>query len=375
MLEAKIDLGSRGAYTIYSGSGFSYLPDILYKDTSYNNEKVFIVTDSNVSKLYLDNLIDILTPRFNVVGSHVINAGEENKNLETVQGIYESLVEHNIDRKSILIALGGGVVGDITGFCAATYLRGVRYVQVPTTLLSQVDSSVGGKTGVDFNGKKNLIGAFYHPELVYMNVDTLKTLDLLQYKSGLGEVLKHSIISTKLPIENKTFFEFLNQNVDSVFDRETNLMINVVNENCLIKAGVVNSDEKETKGMREFLNFGHTIGHAIETDSNFIYPHGICVTMGMVCATFISHNKGLLPESEYKSILGLIKLYGMLPDKNISLNKQGIIDLIKYDKKTINNEARFVLVNKIGSVEINKMVTDDEIIKSIIKLEGVVNNV
>ena len=224
--------------------------------------KICIVTDSNVAPLYLEEVRSILSGCCKAVSVFTFPAGEENKHLDTVRNLYEHLILEHFDRKDMLAALGGGVVGDLCGFAAATYLRGIDFIQIPTTLLSQVDSSIGGKTGVDFDAYKNMVGAFHMPRLVYANLSTLLTLTEEQFSSGMGEVVKHGLI------KNKEYYQWLKDNREGIVSREPALCQAMVYESCMIKKRVVEQDPTE-QGERALLNFGHTLGHAVEKLENF----------------------------------------------------------------------------------------------------------
>lgn len=276
--EVTINLGKR-SYPIYITGDYKNIGKCLEK--AGIRGKIVVVTDKNVDKLQLPAFMKSLKSSGYTADKYVIKPGEESKQLKTLEDIYKHLIELRLDRGSTLVALGGGVVGDITGFVAATYLRGINFIQVPTTLLAQVDSSVGGKTGIDYKGSKNIIGAFYQPKLVYININSLKTLPVRQLKSGLAEVIKHGIISSK------EFFRYINDNMDRIFKFEKDVLSYVIKTNCLIKSKVVEQDEKE-EGLRAILNFGHTIGHAIESASGFRLLHGESIAVGMIGACIIS---------------------------------------------------------------------------------------
>lgn len=272
-------------------SGLSAALDIL----GYQGRKMVVITDSNVSSLYLEEVVKHLSKISAEVFCFEFKAGEEQKNLSTVENCYEFLIHNNIDRKDILIALGGGVVGDMTGFISATYLRGVDFIQIPTTLLAQLDSSIGGKTGVDFQQYKNMVGAFKMPSLVYMNISTLKTLDDRQFYNGFAEAMKHGLI------KDVNYYEWMISTMYEICDRDSNTLEELVYKSCLIKKMVVEKDPLE-KGERALLNFGHTIGHAIEKYKNFNMLHGECVALGCVAAAYISWQKQFLSKEEYYEV-------------------------------------------------------------------------
>ena len=281
------ELSGVGGTSLYS---FSKLAENVTK-LEISGRKLAVITDSNVGPLYADKVAQCLKETGNNIFVYTFEAGEKNKNLNTVQDVYEFLIKNKFDRKDVLIALGGGVVGDLTGFTAATYLRGIRFIQMPTSLLSQVDSSIGGKTGVDFNGYKNMVGAFYQPILVYINIETLKTLPIRENLSGMGEIIKHGFI------KDKGYLKWLNDNSEHILNLEYDALEYMICESCMIKRAVVEYDPKETLGERALLNFGHTLGHAIEKNSNFSLLHGECVALGMLAALEISYTKGYISEN------------------------------------------------------------------------------
>ena len=284
-------------------------------------------------------------------------AGEENKTLDTVREAYRFLIEEKFDRKDLLIALGGGVVGDVTGFIAATYLRGVDFVQIPTTLLAQADSSIGGKTGVDFDGFKNMVGALYMPKLVYMNIATLKTLDDRQFYNGFAEVMKHGLI------KDGAFYEWLLDKMYEICDRDTDTLLNMVQKSCMVKKLVVEKDPTE-KGDRALLNFGHTIGHAIEKAKNFTLSHGECVALGSVAAAFISWKHEWLSMEEYYEIRDMFVPFN-LPISVEGIDPEEILALTKSDKKVEGSKIKFILLKKVGKAVIDLNVTDDDILNAV----------
>lgn len=335
-------------------------------ELSITNRKVCIVTDSHVESLYGEEIMSLLTGkcRKNVIFSFA--AGEENKTLDTVKSIYKFLIEENFDRKDLLIALGGGVVGDITGYTAATYLRGVDFVQIPTTLLAQADSSIGGKTGVDFDGYKNMVGAFYMPKLVYMNVSTLKTLEDRQFFSGFAEVMKHGLI------KDGAFYEWLIENMYEICDRDTDTLLDMVQKSCMVKKLVVEKDPTE-KGERALLNFGHTIGHAIEKYKNFSLTHGECVALGAVAAAFISWKHEWLSMEEYYEIRDMFVPF-YLPISIEDIDPAEILKLTKSDKKMEDGYIKFVLLKKVGKAVIDKNVSDEDILNALAEIHYVEEN-
>ncbi|HEX2926247.1 MAG TPA: 3-dehydroquinate synthase [Ruminiclostridium sp.] len=319
--------------------------------------RAILVTDENVDKYYSDEIMGVLQNSGIEVNKHVLKPGESNKKLEAVYGIYEKMVEYKLDRSSILLALGGGVVGDIAGFAAATYMRGINFVQIPTTMLAQADSSVGGKTGVDFNGHKNLIGAFYQPKAVFINVNTIKTLPKREISAGLAEVIKHGFIM------DEEYCDYINYNAHKIFSFDANVLQYLAKKNCSIKGYVVEQDEREEE-LRAILNFGHTIGHAIETVENFRLLHGECVSIGMVGAYKMSAYMDILDEAVVEQVKGILLKLG-LPVSLPGLDVEKVYNQIFYDKKVRENKLKFVLPRKIGEV-FQCTIDDSELIKKVL---------
>lgn len=343
-------------YKIIISNNFNSLQEYLSK-VGIDHKKVCIITDDNVSKLYLDDLCNILSKITDKLSYLVIPHGEANKNLDTINIIYKKLIEEKLDRESYLIALGGGVTGDMVGYASATYMRGNNFIQIPTTLLSQVDSSIGGKTGVDFDGYKNIIGAFHQPKLVYINTSTLLTLPKKEISAGMGEIIKHGLIASK------EYFNYIRANSSKIMNLDNEIMEELIYESCVIKSKVVAMDEKE-KGIRATLNFGHTIGHAVERLYNFNLLHGECVGLGMVSAAYLSYLLNQIDSIELDNIKACIQNFD-LPIKIDKLNELGIYNELYHDKKTKNNKLNFILLNGIGSCEIRNNLDKEIIIKAI----------
>ena len=313
--------------------------------------KVCVVTDSHVAPLYLEEVKAIAGQCCKKTEEFIFPAGEENKNLDTVRNLYEALIKMGFDRKDWLIALGGGVVGDLCGYTAATYLRGISFIQIPTTLLSQVDSSIGGKTGVDFDAYKNMVGAFHMPKLVYSNTAALKTLSPEQFSSGMGEVIKHGLI------KDRKYYQWLIQNQEEIKKLDLSLCQEMVHVSNLIKRDVVERDPKEN-GERALLNFGHTLGHAIEKLADFSLLHGHCVGLGCIGAMAISVNRGIIDRCELDRLKRFLESMG-LPVTVTGLNASEIIKTTKRDKKMDSGTIRFILLKSIGEAVIDKTVTEE----------------
>ena len=338
-------------YDIVFSKNFSEIGNEL-KKFNIENKKLCIVTESNVGPLYAEQLKNALEPLCKKIIIHEFRAGEENKHVGTVEDIYETLIVNKFDRNDMLVALGGGVTGDITGFAAATYLRGIDFVQVPTTLLSQVDSSIGGKTGVDFKAYKNMVGAFYMPKLVYMNISVLQSLSRRLFNSGFGEIIKHGLI------KDADYYNWLRVNATKIKDMDTDALEYMIYVSCNIKREVVEKDPKE-KGDRALLNYGHTLGHAIEKLMNFTLYHGECVTLGMIAALRISVNRGYISQKEYEDVLDMFKLYEF-PVTVSGINADDVVKVSKSDKKMDAGKIKFILLNSIGNAYIDYDVSDME---------------
>ena len=343
-------------YPICFEEDFSNLAQVM-KEEGLVDRKICIVTDSNVGPLYEESVKQVLSEVSSDISVFTFEAGEKNKNLNTVSALYQALIQNGLDRKSLLVALGGGVVGDLTGFGAATYLRGIDFIQVPTTLLAQVDSSVGGKTGVDFQQYKNMVGAFHQPRLVYMNMSTLQSLPNREFTCGMGEILKTGLIC------DEEFFRFVCKNQPEISKLDLSMLSRMIRRCCEIKAGVVERDPKE-QGERALLNLGHTVGHAVEKMKNFQLLHGQCVGVGLIAAAYLSMQRGLLTEEEYEEIRKGCHSYN-LPLSVDSLNAGDVLAATKKDKKMEAGHIKFILMDGIGKSFIDKTVTDEELLQAI----------
>ncbi len=341
----------KAIYDIVLADSFAGLPKEL-ETLNPAGRKACVVTDSNVAALYLCEVTDKLSGCFRIVTSYVFPAGEENKNLDTVRGVYEHLIVNRFDRKDLLIALGGGVVGDLCGFAAATYLRGVDFIQIPTTLLSQVDSGIGGKTGVDFDAYKNMVGAFHMPKLVYTNLAVLKTLSEEQFSAGMGEVIKHGLI------RDRDYYDWLTENRDAVRARDLDALHLAVQESDRIKREVVEIDPTE-QNERATLNFGHTLGHAIEKLKNFSLLHGHCVALGALAALKICEARGLVTKKDVTDCEAAFASYG-IPTRVSGISADEVIRATKNDKKMEAGVIRFILLDPVGHAYIDRTVSEEE---------------
>ena len=359
MEKVRVELG-KDSYDIFIGEKILNGVGKFIAESDFT-QKVLIVTDNNVEK-FLDNLTDSLTAHEINFDVAVIPAGEPSKNLREVEKIYTQAIEFGLDRKSPIIAFGGGVVGDLSGFVAATYMRGVPFIQVPTTLMSQVDSSVGGKTAVNHELGKNLIGAFHQPKAVFIDLDTLKTLPDREIKSGLGEVIKYGIIS------DAKFFEYIEHNVNKILNRDMEVLTQIIKRSCEIKAAVVSADEKEN-GLRRILNFGHTIAHAVETVTNYEkYRHGEALAVGMVGAALISFSLGKIifnDVARLKNLLDALEMFSYCQGYCKGCDVDEMYLVTSRDKKTIDGKVNWVLMKNFGEVEINDNVSEVEVKKAL----------
>lgn len=346
-------------YDIVFSHTFEELPQEL-QDLGAENRKICIYTDSNVEKLYAKQIQELLEPVCRKVILFSFPAGEEYKTLDTIKEAYKTLIEAGFDRKDLILALGGGVVGDMAGYTAATYLRGIDFVQVPTTLLAQSDSSIGGKTGVDFDGYKNMVGAFHMPRLVYMNLATLKTLDARQFYNGFAEVMKHGLIKDAI------FYEWLIDKMYEICERDLDTLEEMIMRSCTVKKLVVEKDPTE-QGERALLNFGHTIGHAIEKYKNFTLSHGECVALGCVAAAFISWKHELITMEEYYEVRDMFVPFN-LPISVEDIDPQEVLRLTKSDKKMKDGTLQFILLKRVGKAMRDTSVTDEDILAALDEL-------
>jgi 3-dehydroquinate synthase len=331
------------SYGIYVGAGILGRAGALLKPLT-RGKSVMIVSNKKVYGLYGAKLKKSLAKHF-ICHVHLIHDGEKYKTIETAAGILDACAKAGLDRSSTLVALGGGVVGDIAGFAAAVYMRGINIVQVPTTLLSQVDSSIGGKTGVDLKYGKNLAGAFHQPLFVVADVLTLKTQEPEEYKNGLAESIKHGIVM------DAPYFKYIKQNREAIMNRKVGAMLRVVTQSVRDKAKIVEKDEKE-KGLRAILNYGHTAGHAIEAAGGYkTLKHGQAIVIGMIIAARLAYKLKICDKNVLNEQIHIFNSFNLIkPLKNLKINN--IIKRLYNDKKAINGKIRFVLTKKIGYVRL-----------------------
>jgi 3-dehydroquinate synthase len=323
------------------------------------SRKALIVTDTTVAKLYAHVVRRSLEDDGWVCQTHEVEPGEQSKCLASASAIYDRLVEFQADRHTIIAAVGGGVVGDLAGFAAATYARGIPFIQIPTTLLAQVDSSVGGKVGINHPRGKNLIGAFHQPTGVFIDTATLDSLPDRDYVSGLGEVIKYGVSL------DEQFFEYLESNVEGICGRAPDVLRYVIAHSCRLKADIVEADEEERNGQRAILNYGHTFAHAFETLCGYgTLLHGEAVSIGMVCAARLAERRRLIDSSLTLRQSNLLEAVG-LPTKlpaAVNLSATDIIERMRLDKKTVAGQLRFVLPTKLGHAEVFADVPEEDVI-------------
>jgi 3-dehydroquinate synthase len=352
MITLHVGLGDR-SYPIFIGDGC-----LQNVGTDLSERKVAdtycVVADDRVAELYGDKLLASLAAAGLKAELLQFPRGEASKTLQTISDMASQLAKMGLGRKDGLIALGGGVTGDITGFLAATYLRGIPFAQVPTSLLAQVDSSVGGKTGVDIPEGKNLVGAFYQPRAVYIDTSVLATLPHEELLSGMAEVIKYGVI------RDQEFLLFLEKNQQKIFELDPEMIGKMIQKCCGIKADVVAADERESD-LRRILNFGHTIGHAVEAASNFAILHGQAVAIGMVAATRISVAKGILTADEADWIYSIIRKFGLPTEVPEDLDRKAIKMYLKTDKKSVGGSIFYVLPTSIDRIIITDEVSEQQV--------------
>jgi 3-dehydroquinate synthase len=354
MITLNVDLGER-SYPIYIGENLLGDKELLQQHVPGSN--VLIVSNETVAPLYLEHTLSMLEDKH--TETCILPDGEEFKNLETLNTIYDVLLGRKLDRNTTIIALGGGVIGDMAGFAAASYQRGVHLVQIPTTLLSQVDSSVGGKTAVNHPLGKNMIGAFYQPRAVIADTSTLNTLPDRELSAGIAEVIKYGLIRD-LP-----FFEWLEQNMDKLLQRDTQALVHAIEVSCRNKAEVVAADEKES-GQRALLNLGHTFGHAIEAGLGYgQWLHGEAVATGMCMAAIMSQQLGWIDTEAVKRTTSMIAQANLPIHAPNDLSIEQFIDLMSVDKKVMDGVLRLVLLKAVGHAVITDDYTREQLITAI----------
>jgi 3-dehydroquinate synthase len=354
MKDIFVDLG-KSSYNIIIDKGILNQVGTLISKV-INPSKAIVVTDKIVEPLYGNIVLNSLSECKFDVKLVSLEPGEEQKSLAKAEELYERLFDHKMDRKSLIVALGGGVLGDLAGFAASTFMRGIPFVQIPTTLLAQVDSSIGGKVAVNHPRGKNMIGSFYQPKAVFIDTDTLKTLPKVEITAGMVEVIKYGMI------KDAVFFEYIEKHLPEILELDPAVLEEVIYNSCRVKAQVVELDEKE-EGLRAILNYGHTIGHALEALTSYKkYRHGEAVAMGMIYATKIAMEMNLADDTVLKRQESLLKKLGLRLKDN-KLNPHEILRVLYQDKKTIGGKLRFVLPTRIGDVTITNESSDEVILK------------
>jgi 3-dehydroquinate synthase len=352
-----VNLGPR-SYDIEIGSG-NLANVVRFCDAEADDAHAVIITDSNVDGLYSEPVGDALTEAGAQVDILIVEAGEHSKAPEVATDLWEQLLDQGTDRKSVVIALGGGVIGDLAGFVAATYGRGLRFVQVPTTLLAQVDSSVGGKVGINLPGGKNLVGAFWQPRGVLIDVGVLSTLSEREFRAGMAEVVKYGVI------QDADFFAYLEKNAEAINKRDPATLTCVVKRCCRLKADVVEKDEREETGLRSILNYGHTFCHAFEAGTGYDeLLHGEGVAIGMMCAARLAERLGRVDAAFVERQRKLLEAFGLsldVPD----IDDDELIELMYRDKKVERGKLRFVLPTRLGHVELVPDVSNDDVLASL----------
>lgn len=336
--------------------GENILKELDYYLKGKEINKLYIITDENVNRLYMDYLKEQVKD-YDLI-TYILKPGEESKSIDTILSIYDDLIKNNIDRNTIIISFGGGVVGDIAGFVAATYKRGLKYIQIPTTLLAQVDSSVGGKVGIDYRGFKNIIGSFYFPETTIIHIGFLKTLPLREITCGLGEILKYGLIY------DYSLFQYITSYIDNIYSKDLTNLLPIVKKSIAIKEEIVDKDRYDT-GMRKILNFGHTIGHSIETYYDFTkYNHGEAVILGMVYESYIAKEMELIKDRYFQEVFSSLRK--LIPLIRFSQREiEDLIDIMKNDKKNIDDNIGFVLPIEKGEVDLFYNIDEKLIVKSL----------
>lgn len=355
MENIKVDTGST-AYPIYFTESFEGLAEAAEK-CGYKGRKLCIVSDSNVAPIYAKKVSEALKGVFSEIKVCIFKAGEKSKTIDTIKGFYDFLLENKFDRKSVIAGLGGGVAGDMAGFAAATFMRGVDFVQIPTTLLAQVDSSVGGKVGVDYGSYKNVVGAFYQPKFVYINTSTIDTLPKREFSAGMAEVIKYGII------QSEDFYDYLKINKEKIKAYDKECLTHIIRSCCEMKAVVVGEDEHDT-GLREILNYGHTIGHAVEGLKEFELIHGECVSIGMAAVMDISEKRGMVSADDVAELKGLLRYFD-LPVSVGGLKAEDVYEQLFHDKKVSSGKLKFVLADGIGKTLRTSEVSKEEVMGAV----------
>ncbi len=361
MLQVTVSLGER-TYNVLVGENLVARAGEFISET-VKPASVLLVSDRQVADIYLGPALKSLRGAGLHVSQAIVPPGENSKSIDHVMLLYEACFGARLERASCVVALGGGVVGDLVGFCAATYLRGLPFVQIPTTLLAQVDSSVGGKTGINLPGGKNLVGSFHQPRLVLADVATLHTLEAREFATGMAEIIKHAVI------RDGAMFDWLHEHAEEIDRRDNSTMAQLVARNVAIKAEVVAADEHEG-GLRAILNYGHTVGHAIERVAAYgTYTHGEAVALGMVAEAEIAGIRGEIALADLQQQRRLLQRFDLPTHLRRALSADDLMAAMAHDKKVVAGRLRFVLPEAIGRVHIVNDVTADELRQALRILE------
>lgn len=359
MQTVHVNLGPR-SYDIEIGSG-NLGQVVRFCDAEADDAHIVLITDSNVDDLYTEPVAEPLVEAGAEVDILVVEAGESSKSPDVAAELWEQMLDQGTDRKSVVVAVGGGVVGDLAGFVAATFGRGLRFVQVPTTLLGQVDSSVGGKVGINLPGAKNIVGAFWQPRGVVIDVEVLKTLPEREYRAGLAEVVKYGVI------QDADFFVYLEANIEPINRRDAAVLTHIVHRCCRLKADVVEQDEREETGLRSILNYGHTFCHAFEAATGYEQLlHGEGVAIGMMCAARLAERLGRVDAAFTERQQTLLEAF-RLPTQAPDVEQEELIELMYRDKKAERGKLRFVLPSRLGHVELVVGVPTADIVAALLE--------
>ncbi len=355
MKKLVVETESKSYPVIIGRNSFSYLKSEVRKGKLYKN--LFLIVDQNVRKLFAGKIYSQLRTSFTKIDLFEIKQGESSKSYVELNRIYSSLLKKNYGRDTLVLAVGGGVTGDIAGYAASTFMRGIQLVHIPTTLLADVDSAIGGKTGINFNKTKNIIGTFYQPELVLIDMDFLFTLPEREITSGIGEIIKYAFISTP------EFFSLVFNNIKNIYSGNVKILEKVIYESVLFKSSVVSGDEKES-GLRKILNFGHTFSHAYESELKFKVKHGEAVIAGIISALYLSNICGLLNKNKLDEFLSKL-FFTKLPPVFNKLNKENLYGLMMNDKKNREGKIKFILLKDVGQVVTDIEAEKEEIFEAV----------
>ena len=352
-------------YPVFIGNSILDLLPNLINDMGLN-KNLFVVADENVLELYKEDINDAFAGYSPKIYFHKLKSGESTKSFDHLARIFSSLIKEKFGRDTLLVAIGGGVTGDLAGYAAAGYMRGIQLVHIPTTIISACDSSIGGKTGINFNRLKNIIGAFYQPELVLIDTKFLRSLPVEEINSGVGELIKYAFLT------NRNFYNYINRNFEKIYSFNTNVLNKLIYESVLFKGSVVTKDEKES-GLRKILNFGHTFAHAFESQANLKLKHGEAVIAGIISVLHLSNKTGLLSNQNLERLIKL-PLKVKLPDGFLTKDFNSIYNFMSGDKKNRGGQIRFILLSDIGKIITDIEVTKNDIIYAIEKTHRTIKN-